>query len=142
MVIVWSFLKWIEDCPLGDALCDVDEAPEMSWWAEDLNEKDCYVSLIYSLKHSVNFHVEMAHCQHSVEFTIHQQLCRKMTFQKIKQMYIQGKELFLQNLLNGWRHQGLFMEEEFCFKLKKRSESFLKIFAEGSGLRLSMMTFW
>lgn len=33
------------------------------------------------------------------------------------------------------------MEEEFCFKLKKRSESFLKIFAEGSGLRLSMMTF-
>lgn len=29
------------------------------------------------------------------------------------------------------------MEDEFCFKLKKRSESFLQIFAEGSGLKLT-----
>lgn len=66
--------------------------------------------------------------QHSMECTIHQQLCRKMTFQKIKQIYIQGKELFLQNLRNGWRDQGLSMENEFCFKLKKKIWIFLADF--------------
>ena len=140
-IIIWSFLQWIEDWR-HDALSDVDQAPEMSWLAEDLNKQDHYVGLIYSLKHRLNVQVKMAHWQYSMGFIIRQRLCRKRTLQKIKQMYIQGKELFLQNLLNGWRDLGHLMEDEFCFKLQKESEYFLQIFAEGSGLRLSTITFW
>lgn len=44
----------------------------MSWLAEDLNEKDHYMGLIYSLKHSLNLHVKMAQCQYLMEFIIHQ----------------------------------------------------------------------
>lgn len=44
----------------------------MSRLAEDLNEEDHYIGLIYSLKHSRNLLVKMAQCQYSVEFTLHQ----------------------------------------------------------------------
>ncbi|XP_067555136.1 coiled-coil domain-containing protein 68 isoform X4 [Pseudorca crassidens] len=48
---------------------------------------------------------------------------RKMTFQKIKPIYIQRKDLFLQNLLMDEETRCFpTMEDEFCFKLKKKKK--------------------
>lgn len=95
------------------------------------------MSLIYSLKHREDFHVEIAPCQHSVSPALQEDGIPE------NQTNIYLREGTLSSKLTKWvkRPGGLSMEEEFCFKLKKRSESFLQMFAEGSGLMLSAMTF-
>ena len=40
----------------------------MSWLAEELNEKDHYVGLIYSLGHNLNLRVKITQCQCLVEY--------------------------------------------------------------------------
>lgn len=46
-----------------------------------------------------------------------------MTFQKIKPICIQRKDLFLQNLLMDEETKCFpTMEDEFCFKVKKKNQ--------------------
>lgn len=54
-----------------------------------------------------------------------------MTFQKIKPIYIQRKDLFLQNLLMDEETRCFpMMEDEFCFKLKKKKNGIFFFLAD------------
>ena len=54
----------------------------MSRLAEDLNEKDHYLRLIYSLKHSLNLHIKTAQCQYLMEFIVLYLMYTSITLQE------------------------------------------------------------